>query len=192
MRLAELSIRNFRGFGPNSAPIHINKDLILLFGPNGFGKTSLAEAIEWLFYGVTKRRQRGEAYSVAEYAGCYANVHGGRPVEVSAVVDINGTEVRFSRRQAGADGSATFIDGNPASFSTLGITPIDAVYPVVAQHGLQTFIHSKPKERRDAIGAALGLDELTALKSALDTARASFQRTLPNPVVVARRELSAN
>ena len=84
-----------------------------------------------------------------------------------------------------------FVDGTPAAFSTINVSPIEAFYPVVAQHGLQTFIHSKPKDRRDAICAAFGLDELTALKNALDSARSSFQRSPPRSVTDARRELAA-
>ena len=78
MRLLELTVCNFRGFGPAVDPIDLDADLVLLNGPNGHGKTSLAEAIEWLFYGTTKRRLRGEDYSRAEYANTFANVHGGR------------------------------------------------------------------------------------------------------------------
>src|SRR3954454_22685778 len=99
MRLIELTVRNFRGFGPNIPPIDLNADLVLLFGPNGHGKTSLAEAIEWLFYGATKRRERGEAFSRTEYSGTYGNVHGGQPVEVSARVRFpDGAERVLSRR----------------------------------------------------------------------------------------------
>jgi len=43
---------------------------------NGFGKTSLAEAIEWLFYGTTKRRQQSDtcphfpfAFSLNHFSG---------------------------------------------------------------------------------------------------------------------------
>ena len=57
MRLVNLIVRNFRGFGNTSETIRLDGDLLLFYGPNGFGKTSLAEAIEWLFYGTTKRRQ---------------------------------------------------------------------------------------------------------------------------------------
>jgi DNA repair exonuclease SbcCD ATPase subunit len=66
MRLQNLTIRNFRGFGDTATPITLDGDLLLFFGPNGFGKTSLAEAIEWLFYGTTKRRQQGDNYSRSE------------------------------------------------------------------------------------------------------------------------------
>ena len=59
MRLVELTIRNFRGFGATSDTIKLDRDLILIYGPNGFGKTSIAEAVEWLFYSFTKRRVLG-------------------------------------------------------------------------------------------------------------------------------------
>jgi hypothetical protein len=89
----------------------------------------------------------------------------------------------------GPEASRTFIDGRDAGFESLGIIPNEAVYPVVAQHSLQTFIHSKPKDRRDAIANALGLDELTALKSAIDGARKSFQSSPPPAVIEARNRL---
>lgn len=195
MRLLELTIHNFRGFGKSAEPIRLDRDLILIFGPNGFGKTSIAEAIEWLFYGTTKRRLQGEGYSKAEYAGTYANAHGTKPVQVDLKVSLGGSEVVLSRRLVeGARGETTetFIDGVKGSFAAVGAQGGEAVYPVVAQHGLQTFIHSKPKDRRDAIGAALGLDELTTLKSALESARSSFQRTPPSTVVQARKDLAVN
>lgn len=192
MRLLSLQINNFRGFGPNSTPIQLDGDLLLFFGPNGYGKTSIAEAIEWLFYGTTKRRQRGDTYSRSEYANSFANVHGGRPVQVEATVLLNGATMRLARRITGGETTETLIDGAVAEFSAINVVPIEAVYPVIAQHGLQTFIHAKPKDRRDAICAALGLDELTSLKAALDSARTSFQRTPPRSVQEARRELSSN
>lgn len=191
MRLLELTVRNFRGFGPAVDPIDLDADLVLLFGPNGHGKTSLAEAIEWLFYGTTKRRLRGEDYSKSEYANTFANVHGGAPTEVTVRACVGGREALLSRVLGPRETSTTFVDGIAANFSSLGIQALDAFYPVVAQHGLQTFVHAKPKDRRDAICAALGLEELTALKGALDSARSSFQRTPPKTVIDARIHLKA-
>jgi DNA polymerase III delta prime subunit len=192
MRLVNLTIRNFRGFGSTAESIPLDGDLLLFYGPNGFGKTSLAEAIEWLFYGTTKRRQQGDGYSRSEYANSFANVHGGVPTEVTATVEVGGRRVVLLRRLGAGETSETFVDNVPAAFSSINVAPIEAFYPVVAQHGLQTFVHAKPKERRDAICAAFGLDELTALKNALDSARASFQRMPPGSATEARRELAAN
>jgi ABC-type molybdenum transport system ATPase subunit/photorepair protein PhrA len=191
MRLKALTVRNFRGFGSAAETIDLDRDLVLFYGPNGHGKTSLAEAIEWLFYGTTKRRQRGEDFSKAEYANTFANVHGGMPTEVALKVHLNGVDVELSRRLGPKETSDTYIDGAPGVFSTLGVTALEAFYPVVAQHGLQTFVHSKPKDRRDAICAAFGLEELTSLKSALESARGSFQRTPPAAITEARSRLAA-
>jgi energy-coupling factor transporter ATP-binding protein EcfA2 len=192
MRLLNLTIRNFRGFGNAITSIALDGDLLLFFGPNGFGKTSFAEAIEWLFYGTTKRRQQGDSYSRSEYANSFANVHGGVPTEVSATVQVSGRQLVLARRLTPGEASETSIDGQIAPFSSISVNPIDAVYPVVAQHGLQTFVHSKPKDRRDTICAALGLDELTTLKNTLDSARSSFQRSPPRAITDARNELTAH
>jgi energy-coupling factor transporter ATP-binding protein EcfA2 len=193
MRLLNLSAVNFRGFGTATVNVAIGSDLVLFYGPNGHGKTSLAEAIEWLFYGATKRRKRGEAFSRTEYAGTYGNVHGGQPVEVSVRVRLrDGAEHVLTRRlRGGSEASVTFIDGTPADFSSLKIVAADSVYPVVAQHSLQSFIHTKPKERRDAMSEALGLQEFAALKTALDGARRSFQTSPPSSVIEARREIAS-
>src|SRR5229473_1047202 len=99
MRLIKLTVRNFRGFGSSEVTIDLAADLVLMFGPNAYGKTSLAEAIEWLFYGTTRRRQRGEGYSKNEYDGCFSNAHGGVPVEVSARIrTVGGTEHTINPR----------------------------------------------------------------------------------------------
>ncbi|MES0015594.1 AAA family ATPase [Mesorhizobium sp. M0036] len=190
MRLLSLTIRNFRGFGPAVETIDLDGDLVLFYGPNGHGKTSLAEGIEWLFYGTTKRRVRGEDFSKAEYANTFANVHGAQPTEVELKVRLGNHDRTLMRRLGDKESSSTSVDGQPAEFSSVGILPLEAFYPVVAQHGLQTFVHSKPKDRRDAICAALGLDELTSLKSALESARGSFQRAPPQSIVDARKRLA--
>ncbi len=98
MRLLNLTVRNFRGFGSAAETISLDGDLLLFYGPNGFGKTSLAEAIEWLFYGTTKRRQQGDGYSRSEYANSFANIHGGSPTEVSATVTVGGRNLLLTRR----------------------------------------------------------------------------------------------
>jgi hypothetical protein len=169
-------------------------DMVLIYGPNGYGKTSTSEAIEWLVYGGTHRRLRGETYSRAEYADTYRNVHGGHPTEVSARVRLaNGSEVELLRRLdvgVAEEQSVVYIDGTATSFERRGFVFPSAVYPIIAQHGLQDFIHSRPKERRDAVSAALGLEDLTAFKTSLDGARRSFNATPPQAVSDARRTLA--
>ena len=193
MRLLSLTARNFRGFGSAGVPLSLDADLVLLYGPNGFGKTSFAEAIEWLFYGTTRRRQRGDTYSKTEFDGCFPNAHKGIPIEVSATIRTPAWQHTLTRRIPDPRNdliSETFIDGAKAPFESLGLASrLGVLNPVVAQHDLQSLIHSRPKDRRDIISTALGLDELTALKTALDGARKSFNLTLPGGVKEARAKL---
>src|SRR5258708_40047219 len=115
MRLVSLTVRNFRGFGSSGTAVPLDADLVLMFGPNGFGKTSLAEAIEWLFYGTTKRRERGDGYSKIEYAGSFANAHGGTPVQVEATVLLGDKQIKFTRRITSGAASDTLIDAAAAA-----------------------------------------------------------------------------
>lgn len=189
MRLIEIKPKYFRGFG-NSDWINLDNNLVILHGPNGFGKTSLAEAIEWLFYGKTKRRERGEALSQRDYLGSFRNVHTpeGEITAVEAKIKLsNGTSYNLRREliigTRNSETSETFINENPDNFSSIGISDDERYYPVVAQHSLQDFIHSRPKDRRDKISAALGLDVLVRYKTIVDKSRIRF-RNNPLPEVV--------
>ena len=70
MRLIGIKPVYFRAFG-NSDWISLNSNLVVIYGPNGYGKTSISEAMEWLLYGKTRRRERGETLSQREYQGSY-------------------------------------------------------------------------------------------------------------------------
>src|ERR1035438_8474987 len=122
MRLIGIKPVYFRAFG-DSNWISLNSNLVVIYGPNGFGKTSISEALEWLLYGKTRRRERGEALSQREHQGSYRNVHApaGHPTSVEAKLSsANGTEYHIRRElQIGArnvETSVTFINAAPADF----------------------------------------------------------------------------
>jgi energy-coupling factor transporter ATP-binding protein EcfA2 len=196
MRLIGIKPTYFRAFG-DSNWISLNSNLVVIYGPNGFGKTSISEALEWLLYGKTRRRERGEALSQREHQGSYRNVHApaGHPTSVEAKLKAtNGTEYQIKRElQIGArnvETSVTFIDAAPADFSTIGLSTDELYKPVIAQDSLHEIIHAKPKERRDKISAALGLEPLVRFKTAADKARTRLQASPPDSVSVAKGQLT--
>lgn len=132
-RLLDLTASNFRGYGATPTTVNLDSDIILFYGPNGFGKTSFAEALEWLFYGSTRRRKRGEVLSATEYGGTYANARVRQPVEVSARVRLaDGRKVMLTRRMtnpAMSEDSITLIDGVPVDFAALGLLVPEMVRP---------------------------------------------------------------
>ena len=189
MRLLGIRPAGFRAFG-NSGCIDLDADLVVCVGANGTGKTSLAEAIEWLFYGETRRKKRGDGYSKLEYKDSYANAHYRGAVEVEARIRFSDGAVRtlVRRLPAARSGSNPFqilVDGRPGDWQSLGVIPDEVAYPVITQHGLQEFIHVAPKDRREAISALLGLEAVTAFKSALDRARTALHRSRPPELVEA-------
>lgn len=191
MRLLKIRPIYFRGFG-SSDWIDIDSDLVLLYGPNAFAKTSLAEAIEWLFFGSTKRRAKGERYSKEEYRGSYRNAHApaSTPTSVAAHVRLSDSREHLIERRLvlgsrqADDISESYVDGNLAELDSIGVLPDEAFYPIIVQHGLQDFIHTRPIDRRNAISAALALDSLVEFKTALERARIALRNSPPPTVSV--------
>ncbi|WP_103020824.1 AAA family ATPase [Salinibacter altiplanensis] len=198
MRLLRLRPYYFRCYG-ESDWIELDADLVILYGSNGFGKTSLVESIEWLFHGRAKRRKRGvEVYSKRDYRNYYRNVHAPEdaPTFVEAEVETADENRHKIRRELdnpnkNDTSNTTVIDGSEKPFSTIGLNEDPAFDPVIPQHSLQDFILSRPIDRRDKISAALGLDPLIEFDRTLDSTNRRLQRTPPNRVEQAREGLQS-
>jgi hypothetical protein len=73
VRLLTLQPNYFRGFRALDGPVSVGGRLVVLFGPNSGGKTSLAEALEWLFTGALARRATNELGNARELERCVGN-----------------------------------------------------------------------------------------------------------------------
>ena len=189
---------HFRAFG-ECEPIVFEDGLTIIFGSNGSGKSSLAEATEWLLFGHTSRRRKGDEFSKEEYRGSYArNLQDCQQTPfVEAKIRLAEDICHLVRRNMliPEDGrfddtqSELLIDGSPGHFSDLGLSVLPVYNPVVAQHALQDFIHTRPIDRYRAMSDALGLTDLVDFKGTLDSARSAYRNRPPTRVVRAKSQV---
>jgi len=177
VRLLSLQPHYFRGFRDLSEPINFVGDLIVVDGRNSSGKTSLAEAIEWLFTGELLRRRMQQYGNARELENCISNQL--KPegeetwVEAELVSDAGErfTLKRVLKKDYGATRtsvpeSTLFLNGKELSSSEeaeLFDSLFAGVPPLLMQHSLRLFVHSTPSERRNYFERLLQLDELTYL-----------------------------
>jgi DNA repair exonuclease SbcCD ATPase subunit len=176
VKIERLKVTGFRGFN-RSQEFYFEPGLNVFYGPNGVGKTSVAEAIEWLLFGDTSKLRF--APSKLEYRDSLSNLHydDEEPPHVEGWFTLaSGAHVRVRRELVAHDKSNLYLNENTVDdLSEIGIQSTTMV-PVVAQHSLKEFIHSVPAERWKAFSRMLGLDNLSAFRANLSTAITQFQR----------------
>lgn len=183
-RISKLEIQGFRAFGRAGQTVALPSQLAALWGANSQGKTSLAEAVEFLLTGQIVRRSL-MASSQDEFADSLRNAHlpHGEATFVEAVVDCCEGAQRTLRRTLKTDYSkkqdcetVLEIDGRPATetaLAGLGIVlsqpPLRA--PVLAQHTLGYLFSARPQDRATYFKALLevtDLEEFRGKVAALD------------------------
>ncbi len=199
-RLRTLEICGFRSFvKPQSLSFEAN--LAFVWASNSQGKTSIAEAVEFLFTGTTSRRELlGGAK--AEFDSSLRNVHLDKsdPVWVKAEIeDDSGTKHDVCRTLVSdytADQqcvSELTTDGQPASdLSALGIALLDPPLraPILLQHSLRFALSAKPSDRADYFKGLLGVQDLDLLGE-LVSAQAAKLQSVPGEVILKLRRLSS-
>lgn len=181
MRLTSLSICGFRAFN-DEQKLDLSDPMVIFEGPNGSGKTSIGEAWEWLLYGRTLKRTKGDELSKREYDNCYTNAHyiGSAPPYVEAEFEDRAGKARKVRRELKPDETSVLkVDGmNASDLKEFGIDHMHD-RPLILQHTLQDFIFMKPKARYEVLSAMLGLESLITLRSAVEAAKTDFGKRLP-------------
>ena len=180
VRLISVQPHFFRGFRDVPDPIPLADDLVVIYGRNTSGKTSLAEALEWLFTGRLSRRESMELGSAQELENCVSNQFrpGDDETWVSGIlVSLTPDKVRHLvlRRVLKEDYGATTTSGCASALSLDGkeltcheeLDLLDRLFgsepPLLMQHTLRLFVQSNPKKRRQYFERLLHLDELTNL-----------------------------
>jgi DNA repair exonuclease SbcCD ATPase subunit len=72
-RINSITIEGFKGFTKQQT-IQISGKHLFIFGPNGYGKSSITEAIRWCLFGLTGRPEeivRNQFYGIGD---CFAEL----------------------------------------------------------------------------------------------------------------------
>lgn len=174
-RLEWLEVRGFRSFGSSPRRMDLSSNLVVIHAGNSQGKTSLAEAVEFLVSGRSSRRDLFGG-AKAEYSASLRNAHlpGDDPVWVAAGIRDDKGSVREVRRDLVADFSTVgdcesrlTVDGvEVPSLAALGIDTSEGAIsaPVLLQHTLRYVLSTEPKQRATYFKALLALTDLDLLR----------------------------
>ena len=180
IKLKGMEINYFRGFRETKGTYNFGSELIVIEGRNSSGKTSLAEALEWLFTGALSRREQGGAGNARGLDQCIANQfrpdHEETWVSATFVIENDGevrdvtlrrmlledygaTRTAVSRSALYADGRELSKDDELRMFEDL----FSGIPPILMQHTLRDFVQSEPQRRRQYFERLLTLDELAEI-----------------------------
>jgi len=200
MKFLRLAIQGFRAFSEKQE-LHLGRDSLLCFiyGENSQGKTSLAEAIEFLLSGKTSRRDV-TAITKSEFQNGLRNAHftGETWVEadIEHLADATTPATMTVRRRLVSDypdGNADCVselecrddDGNwtPWSFADIGYATWDdpVQLPMIFQHTLRYVCSVRPRERRDYFRALLDVSDIARLREQVRQATENLSLMPPDP-----------
>lgn len=178
MKTAYIEVCGFRSYGPAAQRIDLAKPLTVIHGHNSQGKTSLVEAVEFLFTGTTSRRLLTGG-SPSEFENSLRNAHLGPEEKVYVELGLapigGATKLRILRRELVSDfrnaedcTSTLTLDGLPiGSVVEAGIAlsnpPLAA--PVLLEHSLRYAVSAKPGDRSDYFKAVLDVADLDLVRS---------------------------
>jgi len=174
MKIKSLKIRGFRGFN-EEIDIPLTFGLNLVYAPNGWGKSSLTEAIEWAVFGDTQRTI--DAKSKIEFKGSYRNVHFSAGDTVCVGIDCQKEDEKIELLREMDSREETNLYTTPDSYC---LPETWLVRPIIYQHALQRFIHTEPKKRWDEFANILGLSELEKLRETLVKVKNQKHNAIPD------------
>lgn len=188
-RINWIEVQGFRAFGKKPQRVNFSSTISVLWGPNSHGKTSFAEAVEFLFTGTIVRKEL-LASGQDEFADSLRNTHlpHSQAVFVAAeVLDSSGSSHSLRRTLTSDFGKKTScnstldIDGKPATadgLAQIGILlsqPPMAV-PILMQHTLSYLFTAKPSERSLYFKALLEVGDLDVLRSTISQRVIALQK----------------
>lgn len=197
MWLERLTIQGFRSFAHPPQTIDLSRTINIVYADNSQGKTSLAEALEFLLTGTISRRTFTGS-TTREFAECLKNAHlaPGHATFVEGVfVGADGGR-RVLRRELHSDFTASrecvttlTIDGvstnDLAGIITLSEPPLQT--PILLQHSLRYVLSARPQDRATYFKAIL---DVTSLDRVHDAMKAVADAHEVQPTILEQRVLA--
>ena len=177
MRLEGITVQAFRGY-PSRAEVVLSGDVVLLYGENGTGKTSLTEAFEWALFGSIVRKERSKTRGEYQGSSWIRSVHAAADVETFAEITLSEGDTRHVvRRVLVGNGTELSIDGKSVSdVRALGLQTEDAFRPFLGQCEIQALIDSEQQSRWEQLSAILGFAGFGQLRERLQRLRTDTDR----------------
>lgn len=184
-RLKALDITDFRGIRrlrPEDLPL--TGDVVFVYGPNGVGKTSIVDAVEWAISGQVSRLARGStrggpdpiinvfAKNGEAEVVCYLS--NSEPISRRKRARL--TERRIGSRSAPDDRSIIdHVVGTraPSAEARLGIGRLRDLFRgshILAQHNIRQFLEqTEPDDRFDILTNMIGAEEFVRFREKVAT-----------------------
>lgn len=183
-----VTVRNFRGFRDEQS-INLDGSVVIVTGPNGTGKTSFFDAIQWMLLGKLPRLA---ALTTRRSVDHIVNRFGqGQPAYVSADLLLQGGPVRLTRignakstvlEWRGDDGELRGEEAEARLRATLlarsDVTLEDTLLSsgILQQDVLRLVLQDDPKKRYRHMAALLGLQELTGFEDVVKSRSETLKR----------------
>ncbi len=178
MRLSSLEVREFRGI--RCLNLNFSSDGILVYGPNGVGKSSIIQAIEFLLTGEVSNVTGTGTGRKSPTDDIHHREASPEECEVTATFEADGTAVRVQRCLE--DGELTRItksdgendEGIPQSIRTLQAAT-ESRLNFLTREDLLRFVDAPDSKRGEALNEMLRLDRIDQYRKTLQRAEGDFE-----------------
>lgn len=174
LNFVKIELRGFKSFA-DKVEIPFQEGITAIIGPNGCGKSNVADAIRWTLGERSAKSLRGKSMQDVIFSGTEKR-KGMSYCEVSLTFDNTGEkifkgisfdEVVISRKMDRSGSSEYFINGNRCRLADItGLLHDTGIgkegYSIIGQGRVQEIISGKPEDRRQIFEEAAGISKFRA------------------------------
>jgi len=190
MKLRRVEIQGFKSFADRTV-IKFDGDVVAIVGPNGCGKSNIADAIRWAMGEQSSKRLRMQEMEDVIFSGSdtrgpmsmaevslYFENHGG--IDYPAYRDLE--EIVITRRYYHSGENEYFINDVPCRLKDVvellsGSGVSSKIYSVIEQGRIGWIVSSRPEDKRQIIEDAAGV---SVYKSRIASIERKNEKTVQN------------